>query len=73
ALDLVSLVGQPRSAPPLPDGADAKLAERAAARERKDFAVADRLRDDLAGLGVVVQDTPDGQAWTVAPAPRRRS
>jgi cysteinyl-tRNA synthetase len=73
ALDLVSLVGQPRSAPPLPDGADTKLAERAAARTRKDFAAADRLRDDLAGLGVVVQDTPGGQAWTLTPALRRGS
>jgi cysteinyl-tRNA synthetase len=72
ALDLVSLVGRPRSAPPLPDGADTKLAERAAARQRQDFAAADRLRDDLAGLGVTVQDTPDGQAWTVTPVPRRR-
>jgi cysteinyl-tRNA synthetase len=71
-LDLVSLVGQPRSAPSLPDGADAKLAERAAARERKDFATADRLRDDLADLGVNVRDTPDGQAWTVTPAARPR-
>jgi len=73
ALDLVSLVGRPRPAPPLPDGADAKLAERAAARERKDFAAADRLRDDLADLGVTVQDTPDGQAWTVTPAQQHRS
>jgi cysteinyl-tRNA synthetase len=73
ALDLVSLVGQPRLAAPLPDGAETKLAERAAARERKDFAAADRLRDDLAVLGVAVQDTPGGQAWTVAPAPRRGS
>jgi cysteinyl-tRNA synthetase len=73
ALDLVSLVGQPRSAPPLPDGADAKLAERAAARERKDFAAADRLRDDLADLGVTVRDTPDGQAWTVTAASRHAS
>jgi cysteinyl-tRNA synthetase len=72
ALDLVSLIGKPRPAPSLPDGADAKLAERAAARERKDFAAADRLRDDLADLGVNVRDTPDGQAWTVAPAARIR-
>jgi len=70
ALDLVSLVGKPRPAPSLPDGADAKLSARAAARERKDFAAADRLRDDLAEIGVNVRDTPDGQAWTVTPAGR---
>jgi cysteinyl-tRNA synthetase len=73
ALDLVSLVGRPRSAPSLPDGAEAKLAERAAARERSDFAAADQLRDDLASLGVAVSDTPDGQTWTVTPASRSGS
>jgi cysteinyl-tRNA synthetase len=73
ALDLVSLVGRARPVTPLPDGALAMLAERAAARDRKDFSAADRLRDDLASLGVVVSDTPDGQAWTVAPGVQRRS
>jgi cysteinyl-tRNA synthetase len=67
-LDLVRFVGRPRPAPPpLPAGAQQKLAERAAAREHKDFGAADRLRTELAALGVSVVDTPDGQAWTVAP------
>ncbi len=66
-LDLVSLVGRPRTAAPLPLGAEAKLAERAAARDRKDFAASDLLRAQLADLGVAVADTPDGQTWTVAP------
>jgi cysteinyl-tRNA synthetase len=70
-LDLVRLVGRPRPAPPpLPAGAEEKLAERAAARERQDFGASDRLRTELAGLGVSVVDTPDGQAWTVSPARR---
>ena len=67
ALDLPSLIGRPRPpAPVLPDGAQARLTERAAARERKDFAAADRLRGELAELGVAVTDTADGQTWTVA-------
>jgi len=65
-LDLVSLVGRPRVRPELPAGAEAKLAERASARERKDFAAADRLRAELAGMGVAVADTPEGQTWTVS-------
>ena len=64
-LDLVSLVGRPRTATPLPPGADAKLSERAAARDRKDFAASDRLRAELADLGVSVADTPEGQTWTL--------
>jgi cysteinyl-tRNA synthetase len=68
-LDLVRLVGRPRPAVvSLPAGAQQKLAERAAARERQDFGASDRLRAELAELGVSVADTPDGQAWTVSAA-----
>ena len=66
-LDLVSQVGKPRTAA-LPPGAEARLAERAAARDRKDFAASDRLRAELSDLGVAVADTPDGQTWTVSQA-----
>ncbi len=41
------------------------LAERTAARESKDWAEADRLRDVLADLGVAVKDGPDGSVWTL--------
>ena len=47
----------------LPDGAQQLLDERAAARANRDFAASDRLRDELAALGVVVEDTRDGQRW----------
>ncbi len=41
------------------------LKQRAAARERKDFASADAIRDSLAQLGVEVSDTPQGPRWKV--------
>jgi len=43
----------------------ALLEQRAAARERKDYAAADAIRDRLKELGVVVEDTPAGPRWTV--------
>jgi cysteinyl-tRNA synthetase len=43
----------------------ALLATRQAARERKDFAESDRIRDALVDAGVVVEDTPDGPRWRV--------
>jgi cysteinyl-tRNA synthetase len=43
----------------------AELAERAAARERRDWASADAIRDRLADAGVTVEDTPDGARWTL--------
>jgi cysteinyl-tRNA synthetase len=42
---------------------DALVAQRQAARAAKDFVRADAVRDELAALGVVVEDTPDGPRW----------
>ena len=39
------------------------LAARAAARAGRDWAASDRLRDELANLGIAVEDTRDGQRW----------
>ena len=65
-LDLVRLVGQPVAAEVLPAGGAALLDARAAARAGQDFAASDRLRDELAALGVVVKDTKAGQEWILA-------
>ena len=45
----------------LPDGAADLLDRRTAARAAKDWTSADRLREELAKLGVTVVDTPQGQ------------
>jgi cysteinyl-tRNA synthetase len=42
---------------------DAILAERQAAREAKDWAAADRIRDELVAMKVEIIDTPDGPRW----------
>ncbi len=52
----------------LPSGARQLLDQRAAAREARDWASSDRLRDELATLGVIVEDTRDGQRWRVSGA-----
>jgi cysteinyl-tRNA synthetase len=41
------------------------LEQRAAARERKDYAAADAIRDGLGASGIEVEDTPDGPRWTL--------
>jgi len=41
------------------------VAERAEARRRKDWARADRIRDQLASYGIRLQDTPEGTRWDV--------
>ena len=66
-LDLARDVGKPRtSTTDLPDGARELLDRRDTARAAKDWAASDALRNDLADLGVVVTDGPDGQSWTLA-------
>ena len=42
------------------------MEQRAEARRNKDFARSDALRDELAALGVLVRDTPQGQQWDLA-------
>ena len=65
-------MGRAPARPPLPDGAQQRLAARQAARAAADWVTADRLRDELAALGVSVSDTAGGQEWTVRPLPRSR-
>jgi cysteinyl-tRNA synthetase len=49
-------------APSLSDAeADAKVQQRAAARAAKNWAESDRLRDELAAAGVIVEDKPGGK------------
>jgi cysteinyl-tRNA synthetase len=50
----------------LPAGAAQLLESRDRARAAKEFAESDRLRDELAAMGVVVTDTTEGQRWKVA-------
>jgi cysteinyl-tRNA synthetase len=71
-LDFDQVLGLSLDAPvtpeaPLPEAAAELLDRRAAAREARDFAASDALRDELAAMGVEVRDTPDGQETTVRP------
>ncbi len=52
-------------------GVDAKeverlISERTAARARKDFKESDRIRDQLAAMGIAIKDSKDGTTWEVA-------
>ena len=42
---------------------ESQLAARNRARERRDFAEADRIRDEIIARGVLIEDTPQGPRW----------
>jgi cysteinyl-tRNA synthetase len=42
------------------------IAARKAARASKDFKESDRIRDELAAMGVVLKDSKDGTTWEIA-------
>jgi cysteinyl-tRNA synthetase len=42
------------------------IGARTAARARKDFGESDRIRDELAAMGVAIKDSKDGTTWEVA-------
>ena len=44
---------------------DVALKQRQHARERKDFAASDAIRDGLAAVGIAIEDTPQGPRWSI--------
>jgi cysteinyl-tRNA synthetase len=45
---------------------DGLISARTAARARKDFKESDRIRDELAAMGVVIKDSKEGTTWEIA-------
>jgi cysteinyl-tRNA synthetase len=63
-LGVLSLRRSEDERPPVPvEEIERLIEERLAARRRRDFAAADRIRDDLAARGVLLEDSAGGTRW----------
>lgn len=45
-------------------GIEAMIEKRTQARKDRDFALADKIRDELSAMGIVLEDTPQGVKWS---------
>ncbi|MBE6993882.1 MAG: cysteine--tRNA ligase [Ruminococcaceae bacterium] len=59
-------IGQVEEEKSLDDEIEQLIAQRQAARKAKNWAEADRIRDDLKARGIILEDTPQGVKWSRA-------
>ena len=62
-MDVLGLLYNRKAASSLDDEIEALIAARNDARKNKNWAEADRIRDELKAQGIVLEDTPQGVKW----------
>ena len=67
SLDLIKAAEKVRDSGPKEEESDpeidALIEKRAQAKKEKNYAEADRIRDELKGRGIEITDTPQGTKW----------
>jgi cysteinyl-tRNA synthetase len=62
---LTTLRQKPAELPISAEEIEALIAQRTEARQNKDWARADKIRNDLLEMGILLEDTPQGTIWKV--------
>jgi cysteinyl-tRNA synthetase len=61
--NVLGILGERMETQELSEEAQRLIRERDQARANKDWATADRLRNELYAMGIVIEDTPTGTVW----------
>ncbi|HXZ98279.1 MAG TPA: cysteine--tRNA ligase [Candidatus Acidoferrum sp.] len=61
--NVLGILGERKETQVLPEEAQRLIRERDQARANKDWATADRIRNELLAMSVVIEDTPTGTVW----------
>ncbi|MEM3536777.1 MAG: cysteine--tRNA ligase [Candidatus Bathyarchaeia archaeon] len=62
---VLGVIGEVKKEEKLPKEAEELIRQREEARKAKDWATADKIREQLKAMGVVVEDTPQGVKWRI--------
>ena len=63
--DLLGVVGEVKGEEKLPKEAEELIHRREGARRAKDWKTADQIRQQLAVMGIIIEDTPQGLKWRI--------
>ena len=63
---VLGVIGEVKKEEALPKGAEELIRKREEARNAKDWKTADKIREELKQMGIIVEDTPEGVRWRKA-------
>jgi cysteinyl-tRNA synthetase len=62
---VLGVIGEIRKEEKLPKEAEELIRKREEARKAKDWETADKIREQLKAMGIIIEDTPQGVKWKI--------
>jgi len=62
---VLGVIGEVKKEEALPKEAEELIHKREEARKAKDWKTADKVREQLKAMGIIIEDTPQGVQWRV--------
>ncbi|MEM3609036.1 MAG: cysteine--tRNA ligase, partial [Candidatus Bathyarchaeia archaeon] len=62
---VLGVIGEVKREEKLPKEAEELIRKREEARKAKDWETADKIREQLKAMGIIIEDTPKGVKWKI--------